>query len=186
MSEELIQIVVEFILGGIIIAVLGFCFQRLSWQRATKHDLQVKNAERSHETLKFVSNLIDSRIYWTNQMITALKRGKDKEDYETIKKGFFGTVEQWNANLNFALASLEADFSHELRLELENDIGTKITDVASELAVMILEGPVNEERLNTLDALVTDVRKRVLNFVIKMMNTLSEKEKKLSEFKDHT
>lgn len=177
MTDELIKLILGFLLTTLCGGLLGFVFQRrharYQWLR-TRWEKELTEAQTVFEE---VSRLLDRRLYRTRQLLWSLRRKPEirderLSDYRTV-------VTEWNDNINRILALLAIHFSDELRNSIDNEIGAEFVAVGRSLEQAIrseseVDADKLEQRLNQLAGRIYNFNLRLLKDVRTRRLTLNE------------
>ena len=175
---EIFKVVAQFISVGLVASYITFSYQKRNWKQNAKTQQVSSNIKRSYETLLLVSNNLDRRIYATNYFISSVKNGDSalikerRDEYLVVNK-------LWNANINFCLASLELDFSVEIRNEFDFVIGFELVRIGRKILDISRSEFLQIGDVDDLDKATTKIRLLVYDFNVRMMCTLREREKQL-------
>lgn len=126
MGDELVLLLVGFVLTSVVGGALGWFFQTRSWSH--QHAAQQRDQERAQAIKVFeeVSSLLDRRLYRMRLVFWAAKRlaqGRgDAAALDEARARYHEVVTTWNDNLNRILALVHTYFGGAARQELEDRI----------------------------------------------------------------
>jgi hypothetical protein len=133
-SNQIILLLLGFILTTVIGGLLGSYFQNRNW----KHQNQIKliEAERATATKVFesLSSLMDRRVYRMMQLNWKIRDDSiDGEMLEKYMEKYRDVLYEWNDNLNKNLALTQGYFGTNIRAKLEGTIYEKFSAIGREL-----------------------------------------------------
>jgi hypothetical protein len=123
LTDQLVTVVLGFALTTVVGGVLGYWFQRRTWDHQNERTLA--EADRAHATqiCREVSQLMDKRLYRMLQLNWAFGAdGIDRSRVEARMEDYRGVLYEWNDTLNRTLAAAETVFGPALRDQLEADV----------------------------------------------------------------
>jgi len=137
MTQQLLLLVVGFVLTSVAGGALGYWFQRRAW--AHQHEIQLRDEEHQHEvqrreeehqraleTFEEVSQLLDRRLYrmrrlyWAARDMAAGRGGQER--LATARADYRAVLAEWNDNLNRNLALIETYFGAPTRNVMSGQI----------------------------------------------------------------
>ena len=118
MGDQVLLLVLGFILTSVLGGLLGYVFQRRAWSH--QFDVQRSASERdaASAALDELSNLLDKRRYRMLLVYWQLDR-EDPEELERRVSDYRTVLEDWNDGLNRRLALVATHFGSDLKRELE-------------------------------------------------------------------
>jgi|HubBroStandDraft_6_1064221.scaffolds.fasta_scaffold190056_1 peptidoglycan hydrolase-like protein with peptidoglycan-binding domain len=137
MTQQLLLLVVGFVLTSVAGGALGYWFQRRAWAhqheiqlRDEKHQHEVQRREEEHqralETFEEVSQLLDRRLYRMRRLYWAARDMAagtgDQERLATARTDYRAVLAEWNDNLNRNLALIETYFGTATRNVMSGQI----------------------------------------------------------------
>jgi hypothetical protein len=127
MGDQLVLLIVGFVLTSVVGGALGWFFQNRSWTH--QHRAEQRDQERTQAIKVFeeVSSLLDQRLYRMRLVFWAAKRralegGGDSVALDDARARYREVVTTWNDNLNRILALVHTYFGEAARQELEDHI----------------------------------------------------------------
>jgi peptidoglycan hydrolase-like protein with peptidoglycan-binding domain len=126
MGRDLLPLVVGFLLTSVLGGLLGYLFQRRTWEH--QHDMQQRDQERQQalKTFEEVSRLLDRRLYRMRRLYWAARSRalgtSDRAELASALAGYREVLVEWNDNLNRTLALVHTYFGSQVREQLEDDI----------------------------------------------------------------
>ena len=109
MADQVVLLVLGFVLTSVIGGVLGYYFQRRTW------DANRREAERSAAAAVFddISRRMDERLYRMRLLYWSLRAGDEDRIAAAIAE-YRATLVKWNDNLNRNLALVQRYFGREV------------------------------------------------------------------------
>lgn len=165
MSDELIKLVVGFLLTTLCGGLLGFIFQRRHIRYQWLRTRWEKELEEAQAVFEEVSRLLDKRLYRTRHLLWSFDR--KREIREERLSDYLAVVTEWNDNINRILALLAIHFSDQMRNSIDNEIGAEFVVIGRELEQAIrsefkVDALNLEKRLNQLAGEVYDFNLHLL------------------------
>lgn len=131
MSDDLIKLIVGFLLTTLCGGLLGFFFQHrqacFQWERS-RREKELGEAQAAFEE---ISRLLDRRLYRTRQLLWSFNRKPD--DREQRLADYRKIVTRWNDNINRILALLAIHFSDSFRDAIDYQIGAEFVAIGGVL-----------------------------------------------------
>ena len=123
MGDDLILLLVGFVLTTVLGGALGSFLQRRAWNEQHRTQKRDEANKQALATFEEISRLFDKRIYRMRLLFTALanaRRDKGPADALTAARSEYRTVlMEWNDNLNRVLALTEVAFGDATRSTVE-------------------------------------------------------------------
>jgi hypothetical protein len=175
MGNQIILLLVGFLLTSVAGGLLGSFFQQRTWRH--QHDVQQREQEQQQAIKVFeeISSLLDKRLYRMRLMYWATKdhvRGGDSEQMNKALGGYREVLQLWNDNLNRYLALTMTHFGKGMREQLEG-LYERYTSIARALDQFIrdasqdraIEVPPIGRRLSVLSNQVYNFNLRMLDLI---------------------
>jgi hypothetical protein len=123
MENQIILLVLGFLLTSVAGGLLGYYFQQRMWRH--QHDVQQREQERQQAIQIFgeVSRMLDQRIYRMRLVYWATRdyvREGNADQMDSTRVGYRKILRIWNDNLNRCLAMTMAYFGEGMRQQLED------------------------------------------------------------------
>lgn len=121
--DELIAIVVGFLLTTVLGGAWAQRLQTRSWVEQNKARLREQDLDRAGDTCASVMSLLDKRLYRMQRLLwaaTAKPDGTiDAKDLEARRNEYVATLMDWNDRLNTNLSLVGSHFGDDAREDLE-------------------------------------------------------------------
>jgi Putative peptidoglycan binding domain len=126
MGEQVLLLVIGFVLTSVVGGLLGLFFQRRSWSHQHRAQQRDQDREQAIKVFEEVSSLLDRRLYRMRQVFWAARRrargGADADALPEALRQYREVVTTWNDNLNRHLALVHTYFGSGARQELEDEV----------------------------------------------------------------
>jgi hypothetical protein len=177
MTNELIKLIMGFVLTTLCGALLGFIFQRRHARYQWLRSRWEKELEEAQTVFEEVSRLLDRRLYRTRQLLWAIDR-KPEVRQERLSE-YRTVVTEWNDNINRILALVAIHYTDNLRNVVDNKIGAEFVAIGHQLERAIkseskIDTKQLEQRVNQLAAQVYGFNLNLLKEIKARRNTLTE------------
>lgn len=121
MGNQIILLILGFLLTSVVGGVLGKYFQQSTWRH--QHDVQQHEQERQQAIQIFgeVSKMLDQRIYRMRLVYWATRdyvREGNEDQKDNARAGYREALKIWNDNLNRCLAMITTYFGEDMRQQL--------------------------------------------------------------------
>jgi Putative peptidoglycan binding domain len=178
MANQIILLLLGFLLTSVVGGVLGSFFQQRTWQH--QHDVQQREQERQQAIKVFeeISSLLDKRLYRMELMYWATRyhvRGDGTQQMNDALVAYRKVLQLWNDNLNRHLALIMTFFGKNTHEQLE-EIYERYTSIGRALDQFMRDasqGPSIE--IPPIGRRLTVLSKQVYNFNLGMLNILLDK-----------
>jgi hypothetical protein len=132
-QDQLVILVIGFILTSVLGGLLGFIFQRRAWEH--QHEVEVLDQQRTaalqlrenegsrHQVFEEISSLMDKRQYRMLQVDWKLRPSRgdpEKEMLDIAMSEYRDVLGDWNSNLNRHLALVQRYFGESVRTSFES------------------------------------------------------------------
>jgi hypothetical protein len=118
MGDQVVLLVLGFILTTVLGGLLGYVFQRRAWSHQFEVQRSVSERDAASSALEELSTLLDKRRYRMLLIYWQLER-EDPEEFERRVSAYRAVLEEWNDGLNRRLALVATHFGSDLKRELE-------------------------------------------------------------------
>src|SRR5215469_5497440 len=108
LANEIIPLVVGFVLTTVLGGLLGSWLQQRTWNRQNEVQLRQDELRRADDVCHSVSTLLDKRLYRMRRLYFALASDPElperSDRVETCLKEYDAVLYEWNDSLNLNLA----------------------------------------------------------------------------------
>ena len=118
MGDQVLLLVLGFILTSVLGGLLGYVFQRRAWSHQFEVQRSASERNAASAALDELSSLLDKRRYRMLLVYWQLDR-EDPEELERRVSDYRTVLEDWNDGLNRRLALVATHFGSDLKRELE-------------------------------------------------------------------
>lgn len=118
MGDQVLLVVLGFILTTVVGGLLGYVFQRRAWSHQFEVQRSAAERDAAAAALDELSSLLDKRRYRMLLIYWQLDQ-EDREEFERRIVGYRAVLEEWNDGLNRRLALVSTHFGADLKRELE-------------------------------------------------------------------
>jgi Putative peptidoglycan binding domain len=126
MGEQVLLLVIGFVLTSVVGGLLGLFFQRRTWSHQHRAQQRDQDRDQALKIFEEVSSLLDRRLYRMRQVFwAARRRAQGKGDTDVLPEAleqYRSVVTTWNDNLNRNLALVHTYFGSGARQELEDEL----------------------------------------------------------------
>jgi hypothetical protein len=135
--DKITPVITGFLLTTVIGGLLGFLFQRRTWNH--QHAVQVHEQERERAVAIFeeVSRLMDRRLYRLRLLFWSLPKrslgGTEQELAQRRLEDYRQVLFDWNDNINRNLALIQQYFGTGLRSKLDNVLGARFVELGRDV-----------------------------------------------------
>jgi hypothetical protein len=137
LANDIIPLVVGFVLTTVLGGLLGAFLQWRTWKRQNEVQLRQDELHRAGDVCHEVSKLLDKRLYRMRRFYFALASDpKSAERNERIKaclKEYDAVLYEWNDSLNLHLALMGAYFGTKARDWLDSPLYKQFERIGAEL-----------------------------------------------------
>jgi len=139
MSDQLLLLLVGFVLTTVVGGFLGYWFQRRAW-RSQEH-VRLAQAEREAAKAFFedLSRVFDRRLHRMRELDAWLSRPRADDEVTRSLTRYREAVDEWNDNLNRMLALAQRYFGQELRDRLDYELMARFVDAGKRLEERVRE-----------------------------------------------
>lgn len=118
MGDEMLLLVLGFILTTVLGGLLGYVFQRRAWSHQFAVQRSASERSAASSALDELSSLLDKRRYRMLLVFWQLDRD-EPDELERRVSAYRAVLEDWNDGLNRRLALVATHFGSDLKSELE-------------------------------------------------------------------
>ncbi|RMH80145.1 MAG: hypothetical protein D6681_18765 [Calditrichaeota bacterium] len=178
-KENIILLVIGFVLTSILGGGIGTYFQHRAWENQWKV-LRIER-ELQHKTKVFerISSLLDERLFRARQLLWSLNGKFKDKDVEQRLQMYRESVRNWNEQLNSNSALIEIYFGKDFRDKFEREIGKEFVDNGMVIEKLYNQYRRTKKRVNTTQAeqKLNDLYKKIYRFDLELLESI----KNLSE-----
>lgn len=181
MADELLPLIIGFLLTTVLGGLLGSWLQRRTWDHQQEVQLREEELRRADEICQRVSKLLDKRLYRMQRVYFGLatksevpgraaRIKKSIEEYDVI-------LHKWNDTLNVNLALMGTYFGETARDWLDTQIYENYKQVGGELEdyyQRMTQGTLDEHSLERIKVNLQALRSQVYRLGVFMMTQLRE------------
>ncbi len=168
MDQEIVNLIIGFVLTTVLGGALGSYLQQRSWNHQNEAHLKEEELKRANEVCESVSQLLDRRLYRMRRLYFACQGyaqgSTSQEVLEQRLQDYDKVLYEWNDRLNLNLALVGTYFGRSARAYLDANIYIRFRDVGIELERAYREVSQKSQRnynfaelLNQLDQLNKEV-----------------------------
>jgi peptidoglycan hydrolase-like protein with peptidoglycan-binding domain len=181
MGQQLLLLVVGFVLTSVLGGLLGYLLQSRAW--AHQHDVQRRDEERQQalKTFEEISLLLDRRLYRMRRLYWAARRKAqgtgDEAGLTSAQDDYREVLAEWNDNLNRTLALVETYFGSQTRTMLEDEVYDEFADTGrglEEIVRMVLAAGGERIEIPRFGYRVTSLSHRVYELNVRMLRLLED------------
>ena len=137
LANEIIPLVVGFVLTTVLGGWLGARLQRRTWDHQNEVQLRQDELRRADNVCHSVSTLLDKRLYRMSRFYSAMASDPElpegSERIQACLKEYNAVLYEWNDSLNLNLALMGAYFGEEARNWLDFELYEQFKQVGAEL-----------------------------------------------------
>jgi hypothetical protein len=173
--QEIVLLLLGFVLTSIIGGIIGERFQRRSWEH--EHLVQVCETERNMRSKGFsqISDLMDKRLLRTRQLAWKLQTAHSLKEVDAERKGNRDARDEWAMRLNSNLRFTETYFGAEARNSLEQDITGGFSKIHKEFNDLFKNGKLDKEAATQIESDIDAFNPTVYLFDSKMEQIITDK-----------
>jgi hypothetical protein len=176
-TEQLVLLVVGFLLTSVVGGVLGWYFQERVWRQRHATDTADERHRQAIRTFEELSTLLDRRLYRMRRLWWAMQRASDgRGDHAAVaaaRDDYREVLFDWNDNLNRLLALVRTYFGADTRQRLEDELFEDFAAIGRALdhGLFVLAGD-HEEPIPRVGRRLNRLSKRVYGFNVRMLEQL--------------
>jgi hypothetical protein len=137
MAQQLVLIVVGFLLSTVLGGILGSWLQRRSWDHQNEVRLTEEERRRADEVSQRLSQLLDKRLYRMLRLYYAVYPTADKDVTEDVRErrlsDYDNTLLEWNDQINVSIALVGTYFGELGRDWIATEIYERFQEVGGRL-----------------------------------------------------
>src|SRR5215813_8955483 len=181
MGQQLLLLVVGFVLTSVLGGLLGYLLQSRAW--AHQHDVQRRDEERQQalKTFEEISLLLDRRLYRMRRLYWAARSKAqgvgDEAGLTSARDDYREVLAEWNDNLNRTLALVETYFGSRTRTMLKDEVYGEFVVTGrglEEIVRMVLAAGSERIVVPRFGYRVTRLSRRVYELNVQMLRLLED------------
>ena len=134
MLNELMPLIVGFLLSTVLGGLLGFYFQNRSWKHQNNAKVLEAELHTALNVFEDVSKLMDKRLYRMRLLFWRLSSDQyDQDVIENYMELYREVLHEWNDNLNRNLALIQCYFGSSIRKQIDYEIYKQFRDIGKSL-----------------------------------------------------
>jgi hypothetical protein len=134
--NQLLLLVVGFLLTTVVGGLLGYFFQNRAWDHQNRVTAESSRQEAAFAVFEELSTLMDKRLYRMRVFDSVLASEESSDDeIQTAREGYREVRYDWNDNLNRNLARVEAYFGPSVRSKVEMGVFEDFSRLHSKLNI---------------------------------------------------
>jgi hypothetical protein len=134
MLNELLPLIVGFLLSTVLGGLLGFYFQNRTWRHQNNAKVLEAELQTALKVFEDVSKLMDKRLYRMRLLFWRLNSSQyDQEDIERHMELYREVLHEWNSNVNRNLALIQCYFGSDIRKKIDYEIYKQIRAIGRAL-----------------------------------------------------
>lgn len=172
--QELVLLLLGFLLTTVIGGYLGAKFQERSWNH--QHQVQAYESERETATKGFdnLSDLMDRRLLRMRQLAWKLEEAKNLGDVEEERKKNKEARDEWSMQLNRNLAFTQRYFGDQARSVLENEVSNGFTRIHAGFNEVIKSGKLDRAAFQKLGDDIDKFNPTIYAFDLSLMQAIQD------------
>ena len=154
MLNELLPLIVGFLLSTVLGGLLGFYFQNRTWKHQNNAKVLEAELQTALKVFEDVSKLMDKRLYRMRLLFWRLNSDQyDQGAIERYMELYREVLHEWNDNLNRNLALIQCYFGSDIRKQIDYEIYKQFRDIGASLeeAYLIRKSGHSPNNLKTLE-----------------------------------
>jgi hypothetical protein len=178
-SNQLILLLLGFVLTTVVGGLLGSYFQNRNWKHQNRVKLTETERIAATQIFESISSLMDKRVYRMMQLNWKIR--SDTADNDILEKQmekYREVLYEWNDNLNRNLALTQSYFGTKVRSYLEGTIYEKFSAIGGSLEKGYAErkktGKADEFKKTTLG--LTNLRNNIYRLNVQMIALIQKGE----------
>jgi hypothetical protein len=161
-SDQLLLLLVGFVLTTVAGGFLGYWLQSRAWRRQEYARLSQAELEAARAFFEELSRVFDRRLHRMRELDASLSRPRAADEVERSLARYREALDEWNDNLNRMLALAQRYFGQELRDNLDYVLMTHFVELGKHLEERVREYRNADESLSAsltseLDSLANEV-----------------------------
>jgi hypothetical protein len=139
MSDQLLLLLIGFVLTTVAGGFLGYWFQSRAWRSQEHARLSQAEREAAKAFFEDLSRVFDRRLHRMRELDAWLSRARAEDEVERSLGRYREAVDDWNDNLNRMLALAQRYFGQELRDNLDYELMRRFVEAGKRLEERVRE-----------------------------------------------
>ena len=178
--QELVLLLLGFVLTTIIGGAVGARFQERSWT----HEHLVQVCETARDTrntgVAKLSDLMDKRLLKMRQLAWKLERAHSIAEVDQERQGNRETRDEWAMQLNSNLAFVQANFGDQAKETLQQDITGGFGNIHNEFNALFESGKIDKSVVSHIEADIDALNPTIYWFDIDLQQKITDQSSKCS------
>jgi hypothetical protein len=134
MVNELLPLIVGFLLSTVLGGILGYYFQNRAWRHQNNAKVLEAELQTALKVFEDVSELMDKRLYRMRLLFWRLNSAQSDQDaIEKYMELYREVLYEWNSNLNRNLALIQCYFGSDIRKKIDYEIYEQFRNIGQSL-----------------------------------------------------
>jgi hypothetical protein len=138
-SDQLLLLLVGFVLTTVAGGFLGYWLQSRAWRRQEYARVSQSEREAARAFFEELSRVFDRRLHRMRELDAWLSRPRAADEVERSLARYREALDEWNDNLNRMLALAQRYFGQELRDNLDYVLMTRFVELGKRLEERVRE-----------------------------------------------
>lgn len=169
--NDLILLLIGFILTSIVGGFISFMIQNRSWDHQYNQTLLQSEKQKAESVFTDVSSLMDNRIYKMRKIIWGFSTNENDKEINQRWDDYKKILDDWNINLNKNLALVQIYFGDEARQIFENKIHSQLREAGLLLEKAKKNGKIDDYEKVT--DLLDPINVEIYHFDLYMLERIS-------------
>jgi hypothetical protein len=171
MTDQVLLLLLGFLLTSVIGGALGYYFQNRTWNHQFFVYRGVAEWETATRLFEEVSQLCDRRLYRMRRVVWALKGGV-RDDLDDRLADYKEALFAYNDKINYHLAMVESYFGTALRNDLESDVFANFARLGNDLDHALTSSDVVD--LESLESGLDELSDELYSINVRMIHALQD------------
>ena len=178
--QELVLLLLGFVLTTIIGGAIGARFQERSWTH--EHLVQVCETARDTRTtgVAKLSDLMDKRLLKMRQLAWKLESAHSIAEADQERQGNREARDEWAMQLNSNLAFVQSNFGDQAKETLEQDIAGGFGNIHNEFNALFENGKIDKSVASHIEADIDTLNPTIYWFDINLQQKITDQASKCS------
>jgi hypothetical protein len=178
--QELVLLLLGFVLTTIIGGAIGARFQERSWTH--EHLVQVCETARDTRTagVAKLSDLMDKRLLKMRQLAWKLESAHSMEEVGQERQGNREARDEWAMQLNSNLAFVQSNFGEQAKETLQQQITGGFGNIHSDFNALFERGKIDQSAVSRIEAEIDALNPTIYWFDIDLQQKITDQSSKCS------